>query len=993
MSRAELTIEQVIARARQLHAELTESATVLRGVLIELAAAKQDDERDLEPVAEHLKMLAPRLETVGRAGPALGEDTATVASIRNRRVRFSEVGLARAVDKIGARATADPGSALRFALHEISRAAEARQPVAVARLVDAAATHLGGWPWPGDDVVRWAAGDGTAGRRAVDALLAVATRAGASDRAALERLHIVAAVLARDDEDLAAADEYLATALEEWRPTPRLHVERAALLVSTGERRRATDHARRALELDPSCSGGELVLGVLAEAASDYDEASELYASACGRLTLDELSHLERVAALLRPTGLLQLVRAKALAAESAWGPAQIAAESAIALGVGGPAEYPDIAARQILYDARASEAPSDELSRLAMELGMRYVWTGALEQAVKLLTVACQAGPAEPAAGWNLAAALWNLQGDNYQERAVEIWEDWYRRVGPPTSEFAWAYPLRGAIAEDGTTNSVWRSVVYCEKALVLNPVSAHAWGDLSISLYQLNLLHLAWSANDSGFAANPDHEAVLGQRVALLGMAGRYEDALAALDRVQHQDPRWIAATRTFLLNHLGRADEALAILDGAGGLPPQDMFGAYGRAVSLVDVGRYDAATSELERTIALDLSSRDEALDVGRQAEASLILGQTDEARRYVSELADREAYAEADRLLLSAIADFVDGRGEDMLETLDRVIPSMRSRHEAMDALALLRRCAAMAVARGQPIDDADALIARVAALADARVEVAPEEAEVDELDGRMRRHVDDPPDEPARIALDAVRARRLTTRGQLNDAAAIYRALRETWFEPEATSALERTLNRRLDDAIEAGDADVVRESAEELRSVGRLQYAFVDVAVADALHRAGEIDEATRLLVGLRPQAETPDAIFEVERRIGELLMVERHYADAASAFSNALNTRDNDPTGRAQLHVRLALSLAMTLDLKGAVAHSDAAISTWRAAGDVQPLRTLALEVNGLVNGLDLGGLAGLALEMLQSRGTKGRVDALETATTENGTDDVEG
>jgi Flp pilus assembly protein TadD len=113
----------------------------------------------------------------------------------------------------------------------------------------------------------------------------------------------------------------------------------------------------------------------------------------------------------------------------------------------------------------------------------------------------------------------------------------------------------------------------------------------------------------------ADPDFRLALRSQGAhlasFLGLDGRYENALTVWTQIALLSPAEAHAGRAYTLSQLGRYEEALAALDKAIAFDSDKADFHYSRAVTLMRLGRYEEALAALDS--AIPLYSEEIALD--------------------------------------------------------------------------------------------------------------------------------------------------------------------------------------------------------------------------------------------------------------------------------------------------------------------------------------------------------------------------------------------
>lgn len=800
----------------------------------------------------------------------------------------------------------------------------------------------------------------------------------------------------RDDDAVRTLD----AALEALPGPTVLEAERAGLSLLQGEVEDAAQRAHHATEVAPEQPDGYFFLGACSERGGDFPGAAEMYEEGCERSTLLTLHYLGTGATFLRPTGLLHLQRARRLRELGHVRAALQAADDAVQGGVAGRDPYPNAPAHQIRAELLAALKQPGESAKAAFQAGQEYSWNGDADRALALLEVAWSATPAIPDAGWYYADALCALSwpaGASVPDadrlaQAEQVWQARLSRLGPPTAESAWAYGTRAAISgicaftpAGDFGASFWEAVLYLEKALVLQTGNAGLWGLSARYLRALGMDSAALESADRGFTLDPGHTEVLNQRLALLANAGEYDAAEETLNRIPGKDSDpWLLGVYAWILRHRGRYPEAVEALK----LPLADGFdpGWYLelRADCLVHMGDLAAASRDLERLLEVDIHMASES--TMRRALALVGLGRLDEA------IAEVEQVKVDDQLsafeVESVYAAVNLGRGDlDAARAAGlRCLQSARNVRETDDALSTWRTCLTLLAARGSDVVAASALVDQLAAWSQSR----ERQTLVQDADAEIKlasdRHAHDAADSHARIALAAIRARRMFSRDDnagFLQAENILRGLVGTLFEPEASMAVTAVLQHRLTRAVSSGDERQAEQLYQELASRGQAPESPLAVVVAETLAATGRYDQALSVLAAARERGFADDqAAGLVDERIGDYALRARYIDVSLAALgrvAEAARGAGNLPA-EVRARARMAVALAVGGDNEAIEEHLAYALRALREAGATAPSLTLGHELAAVAKAADASSAMGLLSESL--RRAAERVDPADQA-----------
>lgn len=815
------------------------------------------------------------------------------------------------------------------------------------------------------DVRLWAEGDADAAMRVSRELTEALTEWTWLPVETQTQLVLLAATA---DQEAGRGDDAVLTmdvGIEALSLSMALEAERAGLRLVLGQLDDAIMHARHAVELSPRKPEGYFHLGACSEQDGDFAEASELYEEGCARSTLLTLHRVGTGATFLRVTGLLHLQRARQLAELGHLREALQAVDDALREGLAGDLPYPDAPAHELRAALLADLGVAQDAAAAALRAGQQHLWNSDADRALPLLEQAWSIEPPLPEAGWYYADALratsWPdgapLPDIDCVAHARQVWDERLARFGPPTAEDAWAYGTRAVVSErlaygaNGDHGAAaWEAMVYVEKALVLDNTDARTWGLSARFLRALSMASAALESADRGFALNPDNDLVLTQRLALQANAGQYIEAEQTLNRIPGRDADpWLAGVQAWLLFHRGWYAEAAKTLDvplAAGSNP-----GWYLelRAGCLLRMGEVAAARRDLERLLEVEVHlGPSSGL---RRAIALVELGRLDEATVELENLKvdDRLTPFDVDAVWVAvylARGDLTAARSIG-----ERYMRNARNMREVDDALNNWRECLELLARQGVNVDAATQVVDDLTSHREVHQEPTLRHDADADIKRASERHAADSRGSHPRIALAAMTARRmLSSGGDVQGAEVLLRDLADTLFGPEADIAITALLKRRLMRAVAAGDELQAQQLYEELANRGETPSSPVEMVVADALAAAGRHQEAFSALAAARLRLLSEGwAALPVDSRIGEYALRAREIETSLTAFRRALDVAlaGSDWVSEAQVRARMATAFALRGDRASATDHLTHALRALDQAGATAPSSTLGHEL----------------------------------------------
>ena len=792
------------------------------------------------------------------------------------------------------------------------------------------------------------------------------------------------------------AEQHLSTALALWPHAGRMHAERAAYYLSTGDLDRAATDAQRSVELAREDAAGYIELGIWAELSGDFDDADQFYRKALVLLPTVDVARLGTRVALMDPPGRLLTRAAEVMLAASRPKDALRLAEQALHADQRGPELHPQAAAHRArsLALERIKGRSASEAGTAAVEAGRLYAWNGDVAMAIECFERAEALDDAIGDVGWLLADARLTTSlplgarktDQKVVAQALETWERWTAKVGPPRGATSWAYLTRAMIADLGTQQleanrlaGIWEALLYVEKAMLHDEVDAPRWGYLAQYLRYVHLDDLALEAADRGYQLGSGDRQVLAEQLAQLAYRGRFEEADHVADQLVTMfgnDP-WVSAARAWLSihsKHETRFADGLGLLELPleGGNDPSWYYEM--RALCHAGLDQLDAAR-EAFRGMLRDALPVD-GTTKSRLEVAATALGDGQQAAHWSSEAAKDPTSRPVTRLTADAFAAFAREEPEVAAALLSQAAESARSIVELSDICDTTRL-----LLRLLPGDDDTTreYERAVAAVADGPVRAreqpltAMKPCAGDELDEALATATGDDAALPImRVALLAIKARRQAQDGRLSEAATTYQKLVASSFEPEATLGLANTLRRLASEQAAAGDVERVQQLTKRMRELGHVSRADVATTVASAMERSGSRSQAREQLVSAIATAANDRDRAKLHQRAGTLALADDDIEDALAHFQAALEAaRDIQAHGRAgQVHIRLALIDIRRDDLVDACEHLVAAARAWKDGGALDPTAAIVGELHGLerLSGGRWEDAAEAALELLE-------------------------
>lgn len=173
----------------------------------------------------------------------------------------------------------------------------------------------------------------------------------------------------------------------------------------------------------------------------------------------------------------------------------------------------------------------------------------------------------------------------------------DFERISGHPSKRYGWMFMKAGRAAF--TVGRFDKAVEWFKIALAHKSVDWRAHAYLAEGLLCLRRPKAAYAQMDRALRAAPEREArdVLAWRGALDLWLGRYEEALAHLDRACRMDASFAYCWRGGALVKLGRFSEAVEWLDETLRRFPQDFESYVWRGEAKRELGRYKEAIEDL------------------------------------------------------------------------------------------------------------------------------------------------------------------------------------------------------------------------------------------------------------------------------------------------------------------------------------------------------------------------------------------------------------
>lgn len=897
--------------------------------------------------------------------------------------RYQDEVVEALVCDLAARMGSEPRHAAQEWLSEIFEAIDALEWTAVDLLAGARL------PWPAelergavairDAIERWRRGEHAAG---LDLMVLLGERRldgwedVLSDELRSRAWRLAAWISLRRLKQAGRAEGHLSRAIELWPYAGRMHAERAAYYLSTGDLDMAATDAQRSVELATDDAAGYVELGIWAELSGDFEDADEFYRKALALLPTYDVARLGERASFMDPPGRLLTRAAEVLLEARRPRDALRLAEQALHADQRGPEMHPQAAAHDVravaleqLRDHSDAEAASE-----ALEAGRLHAWNGDVRQAIERFERAEALDGDLEAVGWLLADARLStslplgatLTDQKLVREALDTWERWAAKVGPPRGESSWAYLTRAMIADLGTQRpqadrlaGVWEALLYVEKAILHDEVDAQRWGYAAQYLRYVHLDELAFEAADRGYELGSGDRQVLTERLAQLGARGRLDEADRLAEDIVAMfgnDP-WVSAARAWLAIH-GRRPTRYAVglslleLPVAGGNDPSWYYEM--RAGCHVGLGRLEAAREDfrtmLGRALPVDGPTK------SRLQVAAIALCDAEQASHWSDEAARDPTSRAITCLTADAFAAFARDDLRTATELLSRateVAMSIIELHDVCEMtllrLPLLPGDEGLVLARRHAVEE---VAAGPASDRERSLESAPPNAD-QELADALAAQAGQPQDlSLIRVALLAVKARRDTQAGRFGDAAASYQELVSSSFEPEATLGLTRALRGLAKQQAARGEVEHVQQLTERMTALGNVSRADVVTTVASALERSGSRFAAREQLDAAIAASNDAHERAWLHQRAGRLAFADEDLDAASAHFQSALDIAGQHEWHgrRGQLQIRMALVAVLRDDGAATREHLIAAARAWKEGGALDPTAALIGELHGL-------------------------------------------
>jgi DNA-binding winged helix-turn-helix (wHTH) protein/tetratricopeptide (TPR) repeat protein len=228
-------------------------------------------------------------------------------------------------------------------------------------------------------------------------------------------------------------------------------------------------------------------------------------------------------------------------------------------------------------------------------------------------------------------------LEAVNCYERAIAI-DPSYALAYASLSE-AWVHlGIRAAVSQSFRPREVMpKARAAAEKALAIDDSLSEAHATLGhvLFIYEWKRAH-GLAELERAIELNPSNQSAHHWKAMCLAGLGRFDDALVCIERARTIDPLAVIVNANigFLLYRAGRFEEAVTKLRHTVAMEPTFVMTRYRLGLALEAVGQYEEALGEFE---AMRPSAED-PLGLTAIARTRALMGQQDEARRMLVELA-------------------------------------------------------------------------------------------------------------------------------------------------------------------------------------------------------------------------------------------------------------------------------------------------------------------------------------------------------------------
>src|SRR5579875_226531 len=265
----------------------------------------------------------------------------------------------------------------------------------------------------------------------------------------------------------------------------------------------------------------------------------------------------------------------------------------ALALGGKGDANSLEVAAWELKAQLQEQLGEKEAAAESFYEAGRRRGWQNEFAAAAALLTKSKELNPQSAATYWELANTVRMLgylpNEPPYLDperirQSRQLFEEGLH-LALPDANMSWAYTLGAIICESQATlapdfqqrwNFLWEGVLYIERAIILLQEDAYRWASLARYYRTSNLesASLAWC--EQALAYDAASTVALDERAAILANVGRFDEAIAAIERRRELEPNaWADVVKGYILLHEEHIKEALDLIQRAVEATSKDIW----------------------------------------------------------------------------------------------------------------------------------------------------------------------------------------------------------------------------------------------------------------------------------------------------------------------------------------------------------------------------------------------------------------------------------
>jgi tetratricopeptide (TPR) repeat protein len=653
----------------------------------------------------------------------------------------------------------------------------------------------------------------------------------------------------------------------------------------------------------------------------------------------------------------------------NALGGHDVLAEIERALDLGMQAAGPT---QRLKADVLVKSNSLDDAARAYYEAGRSFYWQGDYKHAAENFESAVKLRPNDPLTYWywsdTLRASSFSPgpeQADaTLLQQSVDLWNRAANLKQLPTSKESWVYTSRALINEQLAITAErherrrlwWQSIVFLERAILLQEDDPYRWTYLSRYYKELELEAVAIDAANVALTKAVDNTSkatALDEKAAAAANSGRFSQAKEAIsERLALERTAWAIGVHAYLLLHEGRYSEALEAINETLASEPANIWARALRALcSRMLNDREGAAVDNTFVVSKYTPSARDNlelfgtaAYELGKIEEATAIF------ERASADASENRCSAFAGLAFARLAVGDIDG-GKTALDT---AIAAATNPRQVEDLLSFDIPGAERASADWpKGLETRDLLDKARESIRKRKSKLAILRSSEEELRAPLIATDLGDAAEWRDLAIRASLARLYVGREAWPEAEEMYRSLQGSAEQfPEATGGLQK----------------LAEESAERARDL-----------VAE--RRIAEAVEEFRHGLVLEHDLRRSGRVISLEREIGDALLTGSDAAAAAEQYRRMMDFPElqSSPENRADVLARLGYAQFELGNRKSAWQQFSEALRLWRDSGRASPGAALGDVCASIVN--DIGRCWDLATEW-QKAGKRMTGEGLEWA-----------